>query len=85
MKKLANSWGLEFEVLAQMRFNLPQTYKKHRQESVDIEVDMLRFAHVPTGQRPRHYDIPAPLKICAETKDVKRFCDKRKRGRSCKK
>jgi len=32
------------EVVATMRFDLPATYKFHKQKSVDIEVDLLRFS-----------------------------------------
>lgn len=83
MMKLASSWGLEFEVLAQMKFDLPQTYKKHRKETVDIEVDLLRFEHLPTGQTPR-YDIRAPPSACTAATDSG-FSDKWKRRRSHKK
>ena len=35
-------WGMTVEVVAQMKFDLPQTYKFHKEKSVDIEVDLLR-------------------------------------------
>ena len=31
------------EVMAQLRFDLPKTYKFHKKQSVDIEVDLIRF------------------------------------------
>lgn len=39
----ARSWGVEAKVLAELRFDLPQTYKFHSKSSVDIEVDLVRF------------------------------------------
>lgn len=33
----------KMEVLAELRFNLDASYKFHRQKSVDIEVDLIRF------------------------------------------
>ena len=45
LQKKAVDWGVDFEVLAQLRFDLPQTYRFHKQKSVDIEVDLVRFAH----------------------------------------
>ncbi|GAB5035585.1 methyltransferase-like protein 5 [Nannochloropsis oceanica] len=38
------------EVIATMHFDLPATYKFHKQKSVDIEVDLLRFSR---GDEPR--------------------------------
>jgi predicted RNA methylase len=35
-------WGMKVEVVAEMRFELPQTYKFHKEKSVDIEVDLIR-------------------------------------------
>ncbi|XP_046661737.1 rRNA N6-adenosine-methyltransferase METTL5 [Homalodisca vitripennis] len=39
----ARSWEVEAKVVAELRFNLPQTYKFHSKSSVDIEVDLVRF------------------------------------------
>lgn len=36
-------WGLHPEVAAEMRFDLPNVYKFHRQGEVNIEVDLLRI------------------------------------------
>ena len=38
-------WGVGMEVVAELRFDLPSTYKFHKQKSVDIEVDFIRFFH----------------------------------------
>lgn len=35
-------WGMTIEIVAEMRFELPQTYKFHKEKSVDIEVDLIR-------------------------------------------
>ena len=45
IKKKAAEWGVSFEVMAELRFDLPATYKFHKQKSVDIEVDLIRLAH----------------------------------------
>ena len=41
MRQVA-SWGMEGRVVAEMRFDLPQTYKFHQKKSVDIQVDLIR-------------------------------------------
>lgn len=41
MRKI-REWGMTVEVVAEMRFELPQTYKFHKEKSVDIEVDLIR-------------------------------------------
>lgn len=35
--------GVNGEVLAELRYDLPSTYKFHKKHSVDIQVDFLRF------------------------------------------
>lgn len=39
----APGWKVEARVLAQLRYDLPATYKFHSKSSVDIEVDFWRF------------------------------------------
>ncbi|KAK7790777.1 hypothetical protein R5R35_000420 [Gryllus longicercus] len=39
----AESWGAKPKVLAELRYDLPATYKFHRKHSVDIDVDLIRF------------------------------------------
>lgn len=41
--KKAQQWGVDVVVLAQLRFDIPATYKFHKRESVDVEVDLIRF------------------------------------------
>jgi len=42
--KKAGQWGAKAQVLAELRYDLPATYKHHKKSSVDIEVDFLRFS-----------------------------------------
>ena len=44
IKKAKNDWNVNVEVLAQLRYDLPASYKHHKKSSVDIEVDLLRFS-----------------------------------------
>ncbi|XP_065569750.1 rRNA N6-adenosine-methyltransferase METTL5-like [Artemia franciscana] len=39
----AKEWGYNASVLAQLRYDLPATYKFHKKTSVDICVDFIRF------------------------------------------
>ena len=41
--RVAESLGAKGEVLAELRYDLPSTYKFHKKKSVDIEVDFFRF------------------------------------------
>lgn len=40
--KKVQEWDMEVEIVAQMKFELPKTYKFHKEKSVDIEVDLVR-------------------------------------------
>ena len=44
MLKKGHDWGVKAQVIAQLRYNLPATYKHHKKNSVDIEVDFIRFS-----------------------------------------
>jgi predicted RNA methylase len=44
--KKASEWGLKGEVVAELHYDLPQTYKFHKRKSVEIQVDFLRFEKV---------------------------------------
>ena len=44
VKKADSEWNVKVEVLAQLRYDLPATYKHHKKSSVDIDVDLLRFS-----------------------------------------
>ena len=43
MKK-AQEWGVQADVVSELRFNLANTYKCHKQSTKDIEVDFYRFS-----------------------------------------
>ncbi|TNN03032.1 hypothetical protein fugu_000061 [Takifugu bimaculatus] len=45
IQKKANDWGVKMEVIAELRYDLPASYKFHKKKSVDIEVDFIRFSH----------------------------------------
>ncbi|KAI9278302.1 methyltransferase like 5 [Phascolomyces articulosus] len=44
IQKKAKEWGVDFEVVAEMKFDVPMMYKFHKKKSVDIAVDFLRFS-----------------------------------------
>ncbi|KAL8183441.1 UNVERIFIED_CONTAM: Methyltransferase-like protein 5 [Gekko kuhli] len=44
IQKKANDWKVKMEVLAELRYDLPASYKFHKKKSVDIEVDFIRFS-----------------------------------------
>jgi len=41
--KKGEAWGTKPQVLAELRYDLPATYKHHKKASVDIQVDFIRF------------------------------------------
>lgn len=41
--KKAEQFGAKAKVLAELRFDLPATYKFHKKDSIDIQVDFIRF------------------------------------------
>jgi len=43
--KKAKDWGVSCDVIAEMRYDLPASYKMHKKASLDIQVDFIRFAH----------------------------------------
>ncbi|KAM3862098.1 rRNA N(6)-adenosine-methyltransferase METTL5 [Diretmus argenteus] len=44
IQKKAHDWGVKMEVIAELRYDLPASYKFHKKKSVDINVDFLRFS-----------------------------------------
>lgn len=42
--KKAKDWGVSMKVVAQLRYDLPASYKHHKKASVDIDVDFIRFS-----------------------------------------
>lgn len=47
---VANKLGICSKVIAELRFDLPASYKFHKQNSVDIQVDLIRFVITSTNQ-----------------------------------
>ena len=43
----AKDWGVNAQVIAELKYDLPATYKHHKKVSVDIEVDFVRFTFPP--------------------------------------
>ncbi|KAG7464013.1 hypothetical protein MATL_G00182620 [Megalops atlanticus] len=44
IQKKAVDWKVKMEVVAELRYDLPASYKFHKKKSVDIEVDFIRFS-----------------------------------------
>ena len=44
LQKTVEGWGYTFEVVAEMRFDIGNTYKFHKDKSRDIEVDLIRVS-----------------------------------------
>ncbi|CAK1545197.1 unnamed protein product [Leptosia nina] len=45
IQKKVKEWGVEGSVIAELRYNLPSTYKFHKQQTKDIAVDLWRLHH----------------------------------------
>ncbi|OQV23189.1 Methyltransferase-like protein 5 [Hypsibius exemplaris] len=45
MTRAAKDWDVEMSVVAEMKFDLPQSYARHKRASVDVAVDLLRTVH----------------------------------------
>uniref|UniRef100_U5ENM1 Methyltransferase-like protein 5 n=1 Tax=Corethrella appendiculata TaxID=1370023 RepID=U5ENM1_9DIPT len=43
IKKKSLEWNVRSQTVAELRYNLPQTYKFHKKSTVDIAVDLWRF------------------------------------------
>ena len=39
-------WGFKGQVVAELKYDLPNTYKFHKKKSVDVEVDFIRFERI---------------------------------------
>ncbi|XP_009180678.1 methyltransferase-like protein 5 isoform X3 [Papio anubis] len=44
VQKKAAEWKIKIDVIAELRYDLPASYKFHKKKSVDIEVDLIRFS-----------------------------------------
>eukprot|EP00038_Savillea_parva_P012007 m.201624 g.201624 ORF g.201624 m.201624 type:complete len:235 (+) comp21481_c0_seq1:254-958(+) len=58
LAKTAAALGVEMEVVAELRWALPATYKVHKKKSVDIAVDFLRFSHPVKPEEDEAGDAP---------------------------
>ncbi|KAI5632743.1 ribosomal protein l11 methyltransferase (PrmA) domain-containing protein [Phthorimaea operculella] len=45
IQKKAKEWGVKSSVVAELKYDLPNTYKFHKQQSRDIAVDLWRLQH----------------------------------------
>ncbi|XP_039746877.1 rRNA N6-adenosine-methyltransferase METTL5 [Pararge aegeria] len=45
IQKKIKEWGVKGSVIAELRYNLPATYKFHRKQTRDIAVDLWRIHH----------------------------------------
>ncbi|XP_072817212.1 rRNA N(6)-adenosine-methyltransferase METTL5 isoform X1 [Vicugna pacos] len=44
IQKKAAEWKIKTEIIAELRYDLPASYKFHKKKSVDIDVDLIRFS-----------------------------------------
>ena len=47
--KTCQAWGLQVQVVAAMKFDIPQVYEFHKRKSVDVEVDLIRVELPPAS------------------------------------
>jgi rRNA N6-adenosine-methyltransferase METTL5 len=64
--KTCQSWGLQVQVVAAMKFDIPQVFEFHKRKSVDVEVDLIRVGLVPPqgddgAEEPKNNDNNDPL------------------------
>lgn len=45
IKKKIKEWEVKGSIIAELRYNLPATYKFHKQQTKDIAVDLWRIHH----------------------------------------
>lgn len=50
VKQVQEAWGMQIDVLAEMKFEIPQAYKFHQKKSVDVEVDLIRVVIGSSGE-----------------------------------
>ncbi|KAB1279147.1 Methyltransferase-like protein 5 [Camelus dromedarius] len=44
IQKKAAEWKIKTDIIAELRYDLPASYKFHKKKSVDIDVDLIRFS-----------------------------------------
>uniref|UniRef100_A0A7N4NFN7 Methyltransferase 5, N6-adenosine n=1 Tax=Sarcophilus harrisii TaxID=9305 RepID=A0A7N4NFN7_SARHA len=60
IQKKADEWKIKMDVIAELRYDLPASYRFHKKKTVDIEVDLIRFSF---KDPPPHTDNLKQLKI----------------------
>jgi hypothetical protein len=68
--KTCQAWGLQVQVIAAMKFDIPQVYEFHKHKSVDVEVDLLRVALVVLPS-PAPQPQPQPPQADIDTREPK--------------
>jgi hypothetical protein len=68
IKLIRESWGLDVEVVAQMKFDIPNMYKFHKEKSVDVVVDLIRIYWKKT-ENEEEDDDPVFDKVVTEEED----------------
>ena len=67
----ARQWGVTATVVAEMRFDLPATYKFHKDKSRDIAVDMIHFRKPDDVARlPPPLPKPGSVRVSAGEKEL---------------
>jgi predicted RNA methylase len=46
---LAEAWGVGFDLVAELKFDIPATYAFHKADSLNVDVDLLRFTKGSRG------------------------------------
>ncbi|XP_076327439.1 methyltransferase like 5 isoform X2 [Tachypleus tridentatus] len=58
IRKKTKEWGVNMEVISELRFDLLSSYKFHKHQSVDIQVDFIRFSfpssHLPISRTEKN-------------------------------
>ncbi|XP_035879218.1 rRNA N6-adenosine-methyltransferase METTL5 isoform X2 [Phyllostomus discolor] len=50
IQKKAAEWKIKIDIIAELRYDLPASYKFHKKKSVDIEVDLIRFSFLKASK-----------------------------------
>ncbi|KAI1286399.1 rRNA N6-adenosine-methyltransferase METTL5 [Halotydeus destructor] len=44
IKRRCRDWNVNMQIVAELKFDIPNMYKYHKHKSVDVEVDFIRFS-----------------------------------------
>eukprot|EP01094_Clydonella_sp_ATCC50884_P020097 TRINITY_DN4097_c0_g1_i1.p1 TRINITY_DN4097_c0_g1~~TRINITY_DN4097_c0_g1_i1.p1 ORF type:complete len:220 (-),score=59.43 TRINITY_DN4097_c0_g1_i1:87-746(-) len=53
-RKCTREWNCSFEVVAELRFDIPNMYACHKKKSVDVRVDFIRIEKNTSGSSSHH-------------------------------